>query len=400
MILSSVLLYFYINYFIEGEMEEELYSSRFRLENYLEDKGNPIALSPIFEVKEVNRLKEETLKDTVIFDPSQNETELFRELTSYTTIHNRNYQIIVRSMVVESENISLAILFSFLVIILAIFMFQFYFSKAWNKILWRPFFTNLKKMKEFSVKSESPIVLEDSNILEFSELKDEISALTNKVTSDYQLLKQFTEDVSHELQTPLAIMQAKIENLLNSSGIKQEQFNNLASLQKDIQRLAQLNKKLVLLTKIENRQFINPKNIDLNALVLENIQNFREIATREILFSAEAEIVLFADLQLVQILFNNLLSNALKYGMEEGVIEVLVKDKKLIVANKGEKPLQNSEKLFTRFFKGEGGKPGTGLGLAIVKKVCDFYNYRITYNFSSHKHIFTINFPEAEVSNS
>ena len=255
-------------------------------------------------------------------------------------------------------------------------------------------------MKDFSLKSEKPIELQESNILEFSELKDEIQELTNKVLSDYNLLKQFTEDVSHELQTPLAIMQAKIENLLNDTGLKQEPFNNLVSLQKDIQRLAQLNKKLVLLTKIDNRQYLNFRKLDFVELVLENINNFKEITSSEIFFNNKNKLQLIADPQLIQVLFSNLLSNAIKYCPPGGEIKVSIEERTLEVVNSGDTALSHSEKLFTRFYKGKGEKSGTGLGLAIVNKICNLYNYGLQYEFEDHRHTFRVFFKDAEVQNS
>src|SRR5665811_311373 len=109
-----------------------------------------------------------------------------------------------------------------------------YFNRAKNVRLWTPFFLNLEAMKRFSLSSDVPIPLVESEILEFSDLNKEITTLTNKVRADYQNLKQFTEDVSHELQTPLAIIQAKIENIINGDNLNELQFGHLTSIQKDI----------------------------------------------------------------------------------------------------------------------------------------------------------------------
>ena len=161
---------------------------------------------------------------------------------------------------------------------LGLFIFQFYLNKSNNKKLWSPFFHNLEQMKTFSLLSTNPIQLLDSEILEFSELNKEIALLTGKVRDDYENLKQYTEDVSHELQTPLAIIQAKIENIINDQSVTEVQFNQLTSIQKDIQRLTQLNKRLTLLTKLENQQFTYRENIDITALIDQIISNFNEIS--------------------------------------------------------------------------------------------------------------------------
>ena len=393
MVISIIVLYFYIRHIMQNEVEEELYSRRYRLEHYLEQNEALIELPPVFEINKTEKLGAETLKDTLIYDPSQDETELFRELTSYMHVNDNDYQIIVRSMVVESEDIILVIFLSFFGIIFLIFCIQFYFSQAWNKILWKPFFNNLEQMKTFSIKSAEPLKLEESEILEFSDLKDEITALTGKVAADYNNLKQFTEDVSHELQTPLAIMQAKIENLLNDIRITDNQFAQFSSLQKDIQRLAQLNKKMVLLTKLENQQFKRTAKIDFNEMVRETLENFKELTSIPIIFTEESDISLQADRELLQILCNNLISNAIKYCAAEGKIGVEIKKSGFMVRNSGENKLKNTEKLFTRFYRENSNlKSSTGLGLAIVKKICDEYGYKLTYDFESGEHLFRVSF--------
>lgn len=350
-------------------------------------------MPPVFEVKKVEHLSDRILKDTLIYDPSQDEMENFRELISYKKIGEANYRITVRSMIVETMDIIWIITLSFSIILLAIFLLQIYLNGVWSRIIWQPFFKNLEQMKAFSVRSNSKPELADSDVLEFSELKEQIESLTQKVTSDYRNLKQFTENVSHELQTPLAIMQAKLENLVNESSTR-EQFQQLSSIQKDIQRLAKLNKKLVLLTKLDNQQFTEREEIDLNKMIRESLENFKEIAPQEIKYIEEKKIELMADTHLLQILCDNLISNAIKYCDEEGIIEVKVSGNCLSVSNSGKKAITESHKLFTRFYKNsEEPQKSLGLGLAIVKKICDLYQYSLQYSFSEDQHCFGICFP-------
>lgn len=392
MILSSVGLYFYTKYLLQDEIEEELYSTHYRIEHRLSENKIFYNLPPVSEVEEVGELRPESLKDTIIYDPSQDEMEEFRELTSYKEINAKNYRITVRMLVVESKDILLAIVFSYIIILLLIFLTQFYFSKARDKILWAPFFTNLKRMKGFSLQSGYPIELVDSNILEFSELRQEIKGLMDKVTSDYQNLKQFTEDVSHELQTPLAIMQAKIENIINDQELDFALFQALSSFQNDMQRLVQLNKKLVLLTKLENKQFINAQELNFNELVNDTLLNFKELTPIPIELEEKKTVLLKADTHLIQVLCNNLISNAIKYCIPEGSVSILITEKSFSISNSGKTAALHPEKLFNRFYKEDKSMQSNGLGLAIVKKITDYYNYDIHYTFEDEKHIFKIEF--------
>ncbi|WKX76908.1 sensor histidine kinase [Zobellia laminariae] len=295
-------------------------------------------------------------------------------------------------MVIESEDILAAIVISYLIIIVSVFLILFYFNKARNKKLWMPFFKNLEAMKSFSLASNKPIPLVDSEILEFSELNTEIGILTDKVRGDYKNLKQFTEDVSHELQNPLAIIQAKIENIINGDTLNDNQFEHLTSIQKDIQRLAQMNKRLTILTKIENNQFAKLEKVTITDLIQETITNFLEISSSEIEFSKDQIIEVQMDRYLAEILCNNLMSNAIKHSPKEGKIVVVAKGNSLFVSNEGSTALENPEKLYSRFYRESDTNKSTGLGLAIVKRICDLYRFSIAYNFDENKHIFTINF--------
>ncbi|WP_144962661.1 sensor histidine kinase [Gillisia sp. Hel_I_86] len=247
-------------------------------------------------------------------------------------------------------------------------------------------------MKGFSVKSENPIRLVESNILEFQELSNEISLLTNKVRDDYQNLKQFTEYVSHEMQTPLAIMQAKIENIINTNKIDEDQYLLFASLQKDIQRLKQLNKRLTLLTKIENNQFINIDEVDIADSIGKTIQNFRDLFYVEIDFIDKQPLFVSMDPYLVEVLCNNLISNAVKHAALKNKILVSCSQNSLVISNSGEKAIEHPEKLFNRFYRESKSNQSTGLGLAIVKKICDLYGFKITYKFQDGRHVFSIFF--------
>ena len=392
MLVSTVALYFYVKQLMQQEAEEELFSTQARIESALQLNKPPYSLPPFVEIEQVAEMGSEIVKDTIIYDPSQEEMEEFRELSSFKNINGKNYKITVRNLIVESKDILVAIIISYMLIVLLVFLIQFYSNRAKNKKLWNPFFRNLEAMKNFSVSSDTTIPLIKSGILEFNELNREINILTEKVRADYQNLKQFTEDVSHELQTPLAIIQAKIDNIINGDNLNEVQFEHLTSIQKDIQRLTQMNKRLTLLTKIENKQFVNVEKINITDLFGETIQNFEEISSTEIKFNDKDEIKVKMDVHLAEVLCNNLLSNAIKYSPQGSKIEVSAKDKAISVSNQGTKALEHPEMLYSRFYRESEAAKSTGLGLAIVKRVCDLYHFKIEYSFLEGKHIFMIKF--------
>jgi len=392
MIVSAIALYFYTRYLLTDEIEEELFSDKDRIERLLIDDPELKGIPPIMMVERVNSAENEQLLDTLIYDPLQDEIELFRQLSGTKEINGRQYRVTVRAMVIESENILFAILFTFLTIIFLAFVFLFYLNRSRNEQLWRPFFINLEKLKGFSLQSGQPLEFEESNILEFDELNREMKILTQRVRADYGNLKQFTEDVSHEMQTPLAIMQAKIETLINDQDLSHKQFEELSSLQNDIQRLKQLNKRLNLLAKIENHQFAAVETIGLNQILKESVATLQELTNVDITQNIQAEVRLKMDKYLASVLFNNLLSNAVKHNKKNEAIEVRLTKDHFQILNSGDAALRHPERIFERFYKESNKVDSTGLGLSIVKKICDYYDLVPTYYFKEGKHLFEINF--------
>ena len=390
--LSCIALYFYTRDLLQSEIEEELHSTEGRITDAIKNHQTLYSLAPITEVTIVDSIKPETLKDTLLFDPSQNEMELFRELSTYKTIDNVTYHIVIRTLVVETEEILIAIVLSNIIIFSLAFIFLFYFNTAQNLRIWKPFFDNINQMKRFSVTSNEPLELVESDVLEFSELQTHIQSLTNKVKIDYENLKQFTENVSHEIQTPLAIIQAKIDNIINEHSINDKQFEQVTSIQKDIQRLKQLNKKITILTKIDNNQFVNIEEVSISQIVNEKVADYKELEIKNIVHLADENLVVSIDPYLAEILVNNLISNAIKHSLQNENIIIYTNQNSIIVCNPGEKAIQNPEKLHLRFYREKNNFKSTGLGLSIIQKICELHGYTMSYKFENDLHVFTILF--------
>lgn len=394
LILTAIALFIYTRTLIDEEIEEELYSQIAFIQQDIDAGNFPTSLSPIIEIKEVSESKPETVRDTLMFDPRQNELELFRELSQTIQSKNSWYQIKVRVLFIESEDIIGGIIFSFSSIFIIAFLILFYINSSRNEKLWHPFFNSLDKLKDFSFDSKDPMVFEASNIEEFNELNGRLNTLVLKIKSDYNTLKQFTEDVSHEAQTPLAIMQAKIENIINQQQISDDLYEDLTSIQKDIKRLTQLNKRLVLLAKIDNNQFSKAEKVDLATVICERIEDFQDISEHTFKKEVSPNSNVIIDSYLAEILTNNLLSNAVKYSDPKSIIFVKVSQHMLEVSNKGTTMIEQPDKIFERFYRESSNKKSTGLGLSIVSKICGYYCFDASYRFreSEQLHVFRITF--------
>jgi signal transduction histidine kinase len=391
---SAVVLFFHTQNLLKSEIEEELFSNKDRVERLLKDDQTIKGVPPIMTVEKVQNKEALKLKDTLIYDQLQDEIELFEELSEAKEINGEFYRITVRVMVIDSDDILFAIVATFVCIIFLAFIFLFYLNKTRNERLWKPFFVNLDRLKDFSLKSNTPLDLVNSEILEFHELNQELAILSNKIQADYHNLKQFTEDVSHEMKTPLAIMQARIETMINDPVITDGQFEDLSKLQSDISRLNQLNKKLIILAKIENDQFTATELVNINEVLKSAVLNYSELTNFSINIEEHDSLKVKMDKMLAVILFNNLLSNAVKYNLGNAPISIKIDSKAVEFTNSGLSVIEGSDHLFERFFKTGNRQDSTGLGLSIVKKICDYYGFDSSYRFreSEKLHSFTIDF--------
>ena len=394
LVLTAVALFIYTRTLLDEELEEELYSQISYIEQNIKDGNEPVSIKPIFEIKEVSQTRPTVLRDTLIFDPRQNEIEQFRELSKTTQSQKGLFEVKVRILVIESEDIILGIIFSFLSVLIIAFLIVYFINKSRNEKLWKPFFYSLDKLQDFSFDTKEPITFEPSNIEEFNNLNSSLNTLVLKIRSDYNNLKQFTEDVSHEAQTPLAIMQAKIENIINQNNISDTQYEEFTSIQKDIKRLSQLNNRLILLAKIDNDQFAKAEEIDLSRLINDRKDDFEDISNHHFEIEVSPNATVMIDPYLAEILVNNLLSNAIKYSDPKSTILIKASTMMLQVSNPGSTALKNPDKIFDRFYRESSTKKATGLGLSIVYKICEYYDFTSSYRFreSEQQHIFRIDF--------
>jgi signal transduction histidine kinase len=218
--------------------------------------------------------------------------------------------------------------------------------------------------------------------------------MTNRALDDYRSLKEFSENASHELQTPLAIIRGKLELLLETH-IDEKQASLIEGIQNAVQKLSSINQSLVLLTKLENQEYPVKEKMDVSNFVRHSIDSFRElIEMKSISLATEIHPDIYLNLNpfVADILMTNLLSNAIRHNFVNGSIEVVLTSSGLSVKNTGDPPNVNTQELFKRFKKDKQSSESTGLGLAIVKQICDLNNFKVAYEFANGYHELKIDF--------
>jgi len=385
--------YFLINQLVFSEIEESLNASASRIEKQLKQQKKIPNLYPLIEVNVVKNLQHIVLKDTSIYDPIEGESEMFKELNTYRNINGQIYHITVRTLTVEKTDIVMSIFLGITGIFLLLIVALYFINKKTASSIWKPFNENLERLRTFSLKDRKKIVLQETGITEFDELNSRIAELSEKVVSDYISLKEFTENASHEIQTPLAVIQAKTENLVNSQSLTKDQLEVLYSILENINRLSKMSSTLLLLTKIESAQFSEPEDIDFAPLIRDNIDAMKELFDLRHIKTNIAQPGIFKvkmDRTLATILINNLLKNILMHTPEKGEVIIKIRQESLVFANSGKQALKDKERIFDRFYKESTAESSTGLGLALVKKICEVSNLKIDYSYEKNMHLFML----------
>ena len=407
-VLSGIVLYFVLTAVMNGRLDEkllynkEVLSKRIKYDTPLTIFEEPEELT----YSENLRYPKDTViyKDTLIFLAIENiegventeEYEKYRQLTAYETLRNgRRYKIIARNSLVRNQDFVTVITFLTIFIILLLLTSLWFINTKIAKKIWTPFYRNLHSLKNFSVQNKKPIELQSSNIDEFTELNSSIKSLTEKLSSDYNNLKEFTENASHEMQTPLAIMQSKIELLLQSTNLNESEIKQLTSIYQAGQRLSKLNKTLLTLAKVENRQFSEVEDVDVSELVNAKIELYDDfILAKKLTLKVEIErnVILKTNATMIEMLVTNLLSNSIRHNIEKGVIVIQLSNTDFKVSNSGDELTVSPENLFNRFKKASSSAESSGLGLAIVKKICEINEWQIEYIFSEGEHQIMVRF--------
>lgn len=261
--------------------------------------------------------------------------------------------------------------------------------------LWTPFYYTLNKISKFRLEDKRIPVLPENNVKEFTQLNKAVTTLMENSQMSYNIQKEFTENASHEIQTPLAIFQSKLDNLLQDEHLTKHQAETIQELYNLTLRLTRLNKNLLLLAKIDNNQYNEMSDIDL-IKVLNKIIPLLLSISENIKITKDFKLpsmTIKCNIILLESLINNLIVNALRYTNADGEIIITVEKNKMIITNTSNGMILDENMLFNRFYKPIHNINGNGLGLAIVKTICDYHKWKIKYQYSNNKNNFIVVVP-------
>ena len=396
-IVISFSIYFILRHISHEEIDERMESTHALLVDQIK-KGVPVeSFWPYWEIQPLSQDFDPPgySKDTVIITPDENEEELFQQLRFMEDIQGTRYLITIRTPQVVSYNLLIATSLPILVLLLLWMAILFFVNRRISLKIWKPFRTNLDRIARFSVYDSKPIELESSSIDELEELSGALARLTQKGMSDFRNLREFTENASHEIQTPLSIIQTQLEQLMQSQSLEKELAQELDKMYLSVQRLSRVNKSLLLLSKIENRHFTLSESINLSHELTVNLSVFQElIDENSILLTPDIrpQVMQPANQELFRILVNNVLGNAIKHNRKGGNIGILLRDDYFEITNTGQPSSEDPNRLFERFSKADPSSQSPGLGLAIAKEICELHDWRISYQVHHDQHQIKVKF--------
>ncbi len=401
LVITAPAFYFLIQNLYLEDIDEalELRKNEFMQLTVNQLKENDISVWNKYN-RDVKILENQSIKNDICFyknyyDSLSNEDEPYRELNAPLFIESKPYTLSVRANMVESEDliISIFIIYAFLLSFLLLGLF--FINKRLSAKLWKPFYQTLGQIERFEIDKTNQPQLPKTNIEEFNRLNQSIEKLIEKNTSIYRNQREFVENAAHELQTPLAVFQAKIDTLIQRSDVSEEQSVILCSLNESVSRLNRLNKNLLLLSKIENEIYSSIEPICINEIIKKQLVFFTEQAlSKGISLKTELSKRLFiqSNQTLAEILISNLFMNAIKHNIKNGQVWIKLTENSIVFSNTGIPQSLNKEKLFNRFSKVNPSEQGNGLGLAIVNKISEISHWSVSYSFTENIHSFTVNF--------
>lgn len=353
--------------------------------------------TPVTTIKPIPKVVngEVTFANVMLPDPGDGELEEFREIRTQVKLNGQPYEVILRQPRIEYQDLWSSIFIALVIYIIVLVGLIAVVNRQFFQHVWNPFYHTLSQLATYSVQGNRELRLRESNIDEFQELNSVIEKLLRRIEGDYKRLKQFTENASHEIQTPLSVIQNQVELLFQDEKLPEDKRVRIGEINKMAGRLSRLNSALLLLTKIENEQYTQREALNISLLIKNLITQYRELAKEKnitIEADLEANVTINMNADLAEMLFRNLLSNAIKHNYSGGSVIATLTPHSLIICNTGPDPGMDPSQLFNRFRKGNTDFDSLGLGLSIVHTIVVANTFKIDYRYKSGRHTLEIMF--------
>jgi signal transduction histidine kinase len=398
--ITGLFLFKQFNREIDERSNRELAISEREWIGYLQnqaERGNAVSLTtPDFTIYPVDAPidRHPIITDNYEINPRNGQRVLYRKLSQVVSIYGLPYQLTIKQSLEQRDVLIRKITNLMLFVFAGLFAATLIFNWAISRRLWQPFRASLKKIRDAELNKMQSVYFEETETKEFNELNTALNDMTSKINHDYQIMKEFTENAAHEMQTPLAVVQSRLELLMQSQTLSDQQAQFINEATESLGRLSKLNKGLLLIAKIENRQYESASALDFGVVINRYLQLFTDlIQDKQINVSVENKGPFLHSIHpfLADSLVSNVLGNAIKYNVSGGKLEILISSNGFSIANTGENQAISTDRLFTRFHTSRtSDESSNGLGLAIVKTIADQNGLDVNYSYQQNRHRFEV----------
>lgn len=398
-IIASAAYYFTLNYLFVHQVDEDLKIEEQEIRSFVAEHNRmPEVIKVEDQVISFSQIpssfKKRHFSTIEMVDPTEvnGKPEPFRQLEFGVFADQVYYRVTVSKSMEQTRQLLNSVLLISFITILSILGISLLINRVLLKRLWMPFYKTLDKVNSFRLSDNASLKLDHSPIEEFEFMNRTLEHITQQTLAEYITLKTFSENASHEMQTPLAVIRSKLDLLIQDQHLTESQSRILEGTYRSIQKLTSLNQSLLLLARIDNRQYELKLPTSFKQRLEEKVQEFQELwNNQQITVDAEFdEATVIMNPQLADILFNNLLSNATRYNFPGGEILIELRPSELIISNTGKEISLDKDLLYKRFYKPGITGDHNGLGLSIIKQICDVSDLTIDYSFAQNRHRFSI----------
>ena len=395
-LIATFAIYFLIRRVLISQVDEDIVSQQGEISSYLKKVDQPPDSVHNFNQRLVYKKVPSPIgpffNEEVFRIPHTDKVEIFRQINYTQELNGAYYQVTIGKSIVHTLSLLKSIVVitgcTILVIILGLLGIDWIILRR----LWKPFYQTLKQVERFQFGTGERLRISNTKVTEFAHMNRVLESSITAAEKDFRILKQFTENASHELQTPLAIIRSKLDLILQQTGLSSEQSQAIDSAYGAVKRLKHISKSLLLLTKIGNIQYRDKIQIDLGKKIAETLAQFVDMATeKNIAVQVDLKgLSVTMNIELCDTLLNNLVGNAIRHNYEGGHVFIQTKDNKLVIKNSGAVAPLDKGLIFSRFYKPEKNSDSTGLGLAIVKEICEQSGCSISYHWEEKRHVFVV----------
>ncbi|SHN27358.1 Signal transduction histidine kinase [Cyclobacterium lianum] len=395
-LIGGILIFYKMESEIDFEQGQELERQLDRYARKMETLENPGSLQKdrleITELPADQAMVRFHISDTLAWHEPLEQVERQVKAGKSYLVNGRHFYMSTYNIMIESDDITETVVQTMVAIFLMLLVFIVVTSRLVSKRILQPFHQSLDKIRTFNFKDNQPLVFESTRTEEFEKLHDFLNKMSVRLLSDYKIVKEFSENLSHEIQTPIAVASGKLELLLNSP-IDKQQANWIGAAYRANEKMTKIVNSLATLAKLENQEFEGTQSINFSSLVTDCLHEYEELmGMKKITVHQRIKPSVKIDMHahMAEMLVDNLLNNAIKHNTSPGQICLELNNKVLKISNKGARPTGNVTEYLKRFKKGNPSSESIGLGLSIIQQICRIHGYTLEYTFINEEHQITI----------